>query len=656
MAKQKRKPAKGKPITAHQLFPAVVALWFGALFGLGSLAVRPSLLEGLVLKIHLDLVIPAAAPPLGVTARILVALILAVLGAVIGIALARRIARPKPVVTERKRSGRDLGHSESAARPHYADASTRQPVLAGGDFSHEVGKPGGGGVLANRRRSLAIEHEEEAFVPHEMAPLPGGNPQVFDISELRMDEPHPAPEPAPAAFAKPQPAPSEQPAPVNLDWSNAAPLSAPSAPIAAPSAIEAQRQVFQAEQEAAPQPLCPATEAAHADGRQVFGMSPPAPPSEAPRQIFGVEVNDDHVAQDIVKAAGFKTTVFEREEHEPLFGQRQLTATPQPEAHLEAVVSAPIPQAFEPAVSAQPIVPPMAAAPQAPGPEAPQPSPASLGITDLAARLGESMRRRRAARASQVAPEMPVSEAQPPASAPFEPAPVPQGFEPAPAAAPVPQAYEPPHEAAPSPFAAPQPPAFAAPAPVSANAPNFATATDAPPAAPALPRAMQPLALDAFIEEDAALDPSLLPPRHIVMPVAPVPAAPAAISPEPSPLELGAEDELPEEPGSGENYASLLELAPVRNPFVRIEEPETASAEVEPVVIFPGQAPAAPAPVAPFAAVPEPAPFRRFDGPDAAGQGQSVAASNAPPAVDQGEADHALRAALANLQRMSGAA
>lgn len=633
MAKHKRKPAKGKPITAHQLFPAVVALWFGALFGLGSLAVRPALLEGLVLGSHLDLVIPAAAPPLGVTARILVALIMAALGAMIGIALAHRIARPKPVVTERKRSGRDLGRSESAARPHYADASTRPPVLAGGDYGDEVESPGGGGVLANRRRSLAIKHEEEAFVPHEMAPLPGGNSQVFDISELRMEEPQTAPEPftgpAPAAFAQPQPAP------VNLDWSNAAPLAAPAAPIAAPSAIEAQRQVFQAEPEAAPQQLCPATEAAHADGRQVFGMSPPAPPSEAPRQIFGMEVTGDHVAQDVVKAAGFKTTVFEQDEPEPLFGQRRPPVTPQPEAPLEAAVSAPIPQAFEPAAAAQPIVPPMAAAPQAPVPEAPQPSPANLGITDLAARLAESMRRRRAARASEVAPEMPVGEAQPPAAAPLEPAPafapapVPQSFEPAPAAAPVPQAYQP---------------------------PSFAAAPEAPPAAPALPRAMQPLALDAFIEEDTAIDPSLLPPRHIVMPVAPVPAAPAAVSPEPTPLELGTEDELAEEPGGDENYASLLEIAPARNPFVRIEEPEAASAEVEPVVIFPGQAPAAAVPVAPFAAVPETATFRHFDGPEAAGQGHAVAANNAPPAVEQGEADHALRAALANLQRMSGAA
>lgn len=685
MAKQKRKPAKGKPITSHQLFPAVVALWFGALFGLGSLAVRPSLLEELVLKSRLDLIIPAAAPPLGVTARILVALILAAIGAVIGIALARRIARPKPVVTERKRSSRDLGRSESAARPHYADASTRPPVLAGGDYSNEAENPGGGGVLANRRRSLAIEHEEEAFVPHEMAPLPGGSPQVFDISELRMEEPQAAPEPEPVAFAQPEP-PLTQSAPVNLDWSNAAPLTAPAAPIAVPSAIEAQRQVFQAEPEPAPQapaPLCPVSEAAHADGRQVFGMSPPAPPSEAPRQIFGMEVTNDHVAQDMLKAAGFKTTVFEQEEPEPLFVQREAPVAPSVEAPHEAAAPVPIPQVFEPAATAQPVVPPMAAVPQAPvseapAPEAPLPSPANLGITDLASRLAESMRRRRAARAPEAAPQVSVSEAPAPAAAPFEPAPafapapvptaftvpveaepapVPQAFELAPAAAPVPHAYEPPHEATASPFAAPQPVTFAAPEPVLAAVPSFAAAPEVPPAAPALPRAMQPLALDAFIEEDAALDPSLLPPRHIAMPVTPVPVAvPVAAEPEPAPLELGAEDELAEEPANDENYASLLELAPARNPFVRIEEPEAANAEIEPVVIFPGQAPTATAPAAPFAAVPEAAPFRRFDGPEAAGQGQAVAANNAPPAVDQSEADHALRAALANLQRMSGAA
>jgi len=76
------------------------------------------------------------------------------------------------------------------------------------------------------------------------------------------------------------------------------------------------------------------------------------------------------------------------------------------------------------------------------------------------------------------------------------------------------------------------------------------------------------------------------------------------------------------------------------------------------VAIFPGQAPAtaATSPLAPFAASPESAPFRRFDAPAAAGQGQPVAINSAPQAVEQGEAEQALRAALSNLQRMSGAA
>lgn len=62
MANSKRKPGNRKPISSHPLFPAVVALWFGALFGLGSLAIRPTLIESLVLKIGIDLVIPPQPP------------------------------------------------------------------------------------------------------------------------------------------------------------------------------------------------------------------------------------------------------------------------------------------------------------------------------------------------------------------------------------------------------------------------------------------------------------------------------------------------------------------------------------------------------------------------------------------------------------------
>jgi hypothetical protein len=76
------------------VFPAVVALWFCALLGLGSFAVSAPALEGLVLATHIDAVVPAAAPPLGMTARLIVALALAVAGGGIGWFLARRVAAP----------------------------------------------------------------------------------------------------------------------------------------------------------------------------------------------------------------------------------------------------------------------------------------------------------------------------------------------------------------------------------------------------------------------------------------------------------------------------------------------------------------------------------------------------------------------------------
>jgi hypothetical protein len=126
--------------------------------------------------------------------------------------------------------------------------------------------------------------------------------------------------------------------------------------------------------------------------------------------------------------------------------------------------------------------------------------------------------------------------------------------------------------------------------------------------------------------------------------LAPV-SAPAAFV---SPVEPVDEAEAAEAEVAEESYASLLGITPAaeRSGFVRIEESEANAATIEPVVIFPGQM-AQPAPQTPF---------RPFDAPASAGQGQLVSAGEATPSVDREEADRALRMALANLQRMSGAA
>lgn len=647
MSKTKRKAAKPAPISANPLFPAVVALWFGALFGLGSLAVRPSLLEELVLKSHIDLVIPAAAPPLGITARILLALIMAALGAMLGIVLARRLARPKFEERERKRGAKDLSTASPRVRNRdsHPDAPARRPISAHEEFGDEepldMVRPTPG-LLANRRRALAISEEELDFVPHEVAPLPGLDPvQPLNLASLSLPVDPPVTSQVAYQAAPASPAPS-------LDWSRPAPIPTPveTAPISA--------------------------ETAHLAGRQVFGMTPPPAPEPAPRQIFGVQAEGDHVPQDFVKAAGFQSSVFDTPEPSPLF-ERPAEVAAAPATASEAIVAAPLPmqETVQPEPAPAVVLHNEAPAP-APAPAEPLPRPSSLGMTDLAARLAESMRRRReraqspATPATGAVPSEPAAPApiptefQPDASVPNEVAAMPAAF-----AVPVGLAAEPVRfiaeqvEAAVS--AAEAPPLFAAPVPETELA---AIAAPLP-----IPAAMRPLALDAFLGDDAGPDDtSFLTPRHIAMPSAPEPsapfAAPAAVSEASAPVE--APVALPvQEPESAVEasladavednpYASLLGVAPARQGHVRIEEAEPAAdAAIEPVVIFPGQS----GQVVPLAAqAADEAGFRCFDAPESAGQGQPIAGHAATPLIPADEAAQALRAALSNLQRMSGAA
>ena len=612
VAKQKQKASIAKPISSNPLFPAVVALWFGALFGLGSLAVRPSLLEELVLNSHIDLVVPAAAPPLGVTTRILLTLTMAALGAILGVWLARRLTRPQAEVYERKRGAQDLNEPSPHVRPRDAhpDAPARRPISAHEELGSEpavaTDRPpaNGPGMLANRRRALAIIHEEPQFVPQDFAPLPGSAAtEPLDLADLAqcIDL---APQPAVGAL------PSEMNPASALDWSQPGPLPAVAPPSSDPVMMNP----------TPPSAIVPEPEQArHDELNQGFGTASPALQAAAPRQIFGMVADGHHLPQDFVKAAGFQTSVFDTPNPSPLF------VRPEPAPSFAA----------EPAVLLVELDPPVAE---------PLPSPASLGITDLAERLAESMRRRR-------------ERAQQPVNA---------------AAAPIPSGYEEPASAMPDIVGAdtteqtldtypPAPPPLLAQ--FAATSPAPAPAAFAAPRA--IPAAMRPLALDAFLEDDAPFDASLLPPRHIAMPridSAPAQfAAPAAqVIAEPDAIRSTAEraeDDALASENADSPYASLLGLTPPRAAFVRIDAPPSdASEAIEPVVIFPGQSPQ----VVPTGAAAAPGhddrAFRRFDAPTSAGQGQPIAANSAAVTYAPAEAEQALRAALSNLQRMSGAA
>jgi len=113
-------------LAAHRLFPMFTALWCAALFGLGSLAISASALAWLVVMTGLPAIIPAAAPPLGFTARMALALFMALAGGaagmMIGMAIQRRAPAREPAQTNTPPLRRTAG-ATAAAGPVSAPSS-----------------------------------------------------------------------------------------------------------------------------------------------------------------------------------------------------------------------------------------------------------------------------------------------------------------------------------------------------------------------------------------------------------------------------------------------------------------------------------------------------------------------------------------------------
>ncbi len=142
----KAKAAK-PPISTHRAFPFIVSLWFAALLGLGSLMVPVEVIERLSVGVGLPSIIPFAAPPLGMTARLLIALAFTFAGAVAGLFIARQVA--------------------NAHRSHMDGG--RQPIAA----HDELGDDGFDATPRSGRRMLAMKEEEgqrSDFL--DFAPLP----------------------------------------------------------------------------------------------------------------------------------------------------------------------------------------------------------------------------------------------------------------------------------------------------------------------------------------------------------------------------------------------------------------------------------------------------------------------------------------------------
>jgi hypothetical protein len=183
--------ARGRQsVTWHPLFPAAVAVWFGALFGLGTLAIRVSLIERLAVASGIDRLIPAATPPLGITARVLIALALAMFGGIIGAVIGRLVARSKPAA----RARRAAAAAEAAAAEASEVAPAATAPFAGAptfiDFSQldlddehkiEPAEPESAGAPAEatptpreRARQFQRPLDPVTFPLPESFPVPGG--------------------------------------------------------------------------------------------------------------------------------------------------------------------------------------------------------------------------------------------------------------------------------------------------------------------------------------------------------------------------------------------------------------------------------------------------------------------------------------------------
>jgi hypothetical protein len=545
-----RRASAQAPISTHPAFPAIAALWFAALLGIGSLVLPVALTERFVSVTGLAALVPSAAPPLGFTARAGIALAGAIIGALVGLLLARKVA--------------EAHAPEPRARPlKFQDVRQCRPILA----HDELGEEGLGSetspVQAHKRRALAIVEDDARSTYLQTVPLPGSS--AYE----------------PAACAAPDDAPSpaaEQPEGVEPEPLELAPFADPGAideddgeatEVTANAALDALRSRIHLPVESLSLQDQPMTDRPSSDVPQVFE---PAPDAADPLPF---------AAPSLRRA---EASAFHEDEADETFEESSVP-------HLSIIEDAGEPETID---DDRPL--------------------AELGLVQLAARLGASLAKRRE---RQVLPAM--------AQAPASPLVGTEDFE----------AVEADEAArAIADFFGPNPIAEPSAGPFGAE-PEAAQI--------AIPAPLRAWSLDS---DDDADDDGMV--ASFSLPLTKASVAPAMVD-EDDPTEL-------EEPAEDGDYSSLLAM---KNPFarqqefVRVEEPEDRGDTVEPTVTFPSLTPAPPLPAGSEQRAA--ATSRPFDPPK--NPAKTVVPAPAPlPSRDPGDAERNLRAALATLQRMSGAA
>ena len=169
-------------IVAHPWFPRLIGLWCAALFGLCSLALAPEMLERIVATLGIDRIVSAAAPPLGQTARLLLALGLSGVGEIVGLVIGKRLAtsRLSPSARQRwlKSARTKTAESDDAPslrpRDRHADAPARKPLSASSELGDEAATDLAGIDTTLPSGTLASDANREPGPCFKVAPLPGG--------------------------------------------------------------------------------------------------------------------------------------------------------------------------------------------------------------------------------------------------------------------------------------------------------------------------------------------------------------------------------------------------------------------------------------------------------------------------------------------------
>lgn len=170
LADEKRMKGKAAkpPISTHPAFPFIVALWFAALLGIGSLVVPVPLIERISVATGLASILPPAAPPLGFTARLLIALGFTMGGGLLGMFIARKVAAAHRAEPALRRSARPVADTASAPAMPPPISALDELGSEGLDGRHLTGAP------LRSRRALAIAEEDGPSTFLEFAPIPSG--------------------------------------------------------------------------------------------------------------------------------------------------------------------------------------------------------------------------------------------------------------------------------------------------------------------------------------------------------------------------------------------------------------------------------------------------------------------------------------------------